>query len=145
MSLSKVTFSLCTLANATTLVSAPTITTATILLTIDFITALLAFWVDSVLLIALSATKHHSQLPYDKNFYSINAASQESLTCSYFRSRRIELPAITRLGTPPQLERFPLYLLFTNLCIPLQFSGGCFGRLTRIPCTKLQISEGDLE
>jgi hypothetical protein len=33
-------------------------------------------WVDSVLLIALSATKHHSQLPYDKNFYSINAASQ---------------------------------------------------------------------
>jgi len=31
---------------------------------------------DSVSLIALSATKHHSQLPYDKNFYSINAASE---------------------------------------------------------------------
>jgi hypothetical protein len=41
MSLSKVTFSLCTLANATTLVNAPTINTAITLFTIDFITALL--------------------------------------------------------------------------------------------------------
>jgi hypothetical protein len=46
------------------------------LLTIDFITALLGCLLDYVSLIAaLSATKHHSQLSYDKNFYSINAAS----------------------------------------------------------------------
>jgi len=105
------------------------------LLTIDFITALLAFWVDSLLLIALSATKHHSQLPYDKNFYSINAASQLSLTLQKFGSRRIESRATTRLVTQPYRERFPLYLLFTNLCIPLQFCVRCFGRLSP-PCTK---------
>src|SRR6185503_8750334 len=118
MSLSKVTFCLCTLANATTPVRAPTIRIATILLTVDFITAspcfLGKFVSDSVSLIALSATKHHSQLPYDKNLYSINAPSQLSLTRSLFWSRRIEFRAITRLGTRPSDERFPLYSLFTN-------------------------------
>src|SRR4029078_4366043 len=104
MSLSKVTFSLCTLANATTLVSAPTITTVTILLTIDFITALLAFWVDSVLLIALSATKHHSQLPYNKNSYSINPASQLSLTLHILGRAASSLVQPLGIVTQPRRE-----------------------------------------
>jgi hypothetical protein len=114
------------------------------LLTIDFITALLAFSVDSVLLIALSATKHHSQLPYDKNFYSINADSQLSLTHQIFgRVASSLLQPLAMLRRPTgkgSLFTFSLQIF----AFPYSFASGVVVDSAFL-CTKSQISEGDLE
>src|SRR5215213_2282260 len=104
MSFSKVTFCLCTLANATTLVSAATIKTTTIRLTIDFIILLAAVRLRSLL-----RGKHHSQCAYDK----------ENLN--------------TPLRTQANSQRFLLYLLYTNLYSSLQFFRACFDRLRPTP------------
>jgi hypothetical protein len=66
MSLPKVTVCLYTLAKAATLISVPTIKTATIRFTIDFITALLKVTLDCALSLRV---KHQSQLPYDKKHF----------------------------------------------------------------------------
>jgi len=96
------------------------------------------------LLIALSATKHHSQLPYDKNFYSINAASQLSLTLQIFgRVASSLVQPLAMLRSPiTKGSLFTFSLQF--FAFPYSFASGVMVD-SAILCTKSQISEGDLE
>src|SRR5215213_83805 len=123
MSLSNLTWCLCTLANATTLVNAPTIKTTSTRFMNDFITALLAF-ISSVSL-SSSATKHRSQICYDNNRtrfkFRVREYQRVFKKSDVICWIRVERRPSTPLRTRPNSERFRVLQSLPSLYKSLQF------------------------